>query len=387
MNILIIAKTYHSGAMARAIQMRRVANALVEHGNYNVSLITEGENNAVENRGRLEIINCKRSVFKLFNKEKIAGVQLNDIVFLRKSTFVNDSIEIAKKIIVEKNIQLVLTVSTPFDAHLAGLNLKREFPSTTWVTFFSDMWPSCFLPKPYGDNFLSARKKTRMMKEVVEHCDGIITPSRYTLDIITTNFKTKAKLTAIPHCLSETSVDFEEPLRGFIVHSGLLSKERIAEPLIEAIKELAIENKDFKGFIHIGSYDRLFKKLIDKHRCKNIYLLGHMPEAMANRIQHLYEIGVIIEAPMKESSPFMPSKITDIIQLNKKLIVISPAKSFLADFARENEGIFSCPYSKEEIKKCIYDAIKSEKYINEGAINHFHPSTVSKQYEQFFNLF
>jgi hypothetical protein len=387
MNILIIAKTYNSGAMARAIQMRRVVNALIDFGNFDVTLITEGENELVEKSGNLEVINCKRSVFKLFNREKIAGVQLNDIVFLRKNTFVNDSIEFAKKIIVEKSIQLVLTVSTPFDAHSAGLKIKNEFPAITWVTFFSDLWPSCFLPHPYGDNFLSAKKKTTMMKEVVQNCDGIISPSRYTLDIISTNFHPKAKLMAIPHCLSETSFDVEETLQGYVVHSGLLSKERIAEPLIEAINELAIEDKGFKGLVHVGSYDNLLKRLIDKHKCRHIFLLGHMPEAMANRIQRLYEVGIIIEAPMKEFSPFMPSKVTDIIQLNKKLIVISPEKSFLSDFASDNEGVFSCIYEKNEIKKCISKALRAEQVINADAIAHFHPSTIAAKYEQFFKSF
>lgn len=384
MEILIIAKTYNSNNSARAIQMTRVINALIEHCNYNITLITESDNKTNNPNDCLKVHYIKPSVLKILNKEKILGVRLNDIFLLRNRNFENEGFELAKKIIVDKNIQTVYTVSTPFDAHAIGLKLKSEFQNIKWVTFFSDIWPLSLSPKPYGENSFSAKVKIKMVREVIENCDGIITPSTYTLDIIKKNFCTNAKMAAIPHCLSPKNFNYEETIGGYIVHSGLLSKERIAEPLIEAVKELSAENNDFKGLVHIGPYHSLLKKIIDKHNCKNIFLFNNMPEGMANRIQCLYDVGVIIEAPMKEFSPFMPSKVTDIIQLNKKLITISPVKSFLSDFARENKGIFSCNYEKNNIKKCILDALYSTENITKKAIHHFHPSRVANLYDSFF---
>ena len=58
MNILIIAKLYHEQGRARAVQMRRVFNALKKFTNHNIILITEGINNYGDNSS--DIINIPK---------------------------------------------------------------------------------------------------------------------------------------------------------------------------------------------------------------------------------------------------------------------------------------------------------------------------------------
>ncbi|MBN1971822.1 MAG: hypothetical protein JW870_20855 [Candidatus Delongbacteria bacterium] len=384
-NILIIAKAYNSNKSARAIQMTRVINALISFTDLSITLITESNVNDIEKKKNLEVYYIKQELFSFFGKKKMFGMLLNDIIFLRKQTFINNGITIARRIIKEKNIGTIMTVSTPFDAHSIGLVIKSENPKVKWITFFSDIWPLSLAPKPYDENKFSARIKYKKAQKVIEQCEGIITPSIYTIDIIKSNFKPFAKMISVPHCIGNRSILRDKVIPGFIVHSGIISKERINEALIIAIKELAAENPNFKGLIQIGPVHKQFQKLINKHKCSNIFTLGHLPEIVANNIQSQFEIGLIIEAPMKELSPFMPSKITDIIQLNRKVVSITPSKSVLSDFSRKYKGIFCCEYTKDAIKQCIVEALTSDEIISNDSMDIFRPEIIAESYLKFIN--
>ena len=279
----------------------------------------------------------------------------------------------------------MLTVSTPFDSHLIGLEVKRNFSKLKWVAFFSDMWPVKLLPAPHYRKKILSQLEFSLMQNVVQQCDGILTPSKYTLDILNKYFKTNAKLSTIPHCLNDKKFKKQEQLNGYLVHSGFLQKERVNESLVKAINELGIENKEFGGLIQIGAYHPKIKNIIKKYNCGNIILVGHIPEELASKIQSLFEIGVIIEAPMEYVSPFLPSKITDSILLNKKLVAITPPKSYLTDFAYQHKGIFCCSYEKDEIKRCILNALYSEEVISTDAVSIFNPANIAELYDGFFN--
>ncbi len=223
------------------------------------------------------------------------------------------------------------------------------------------------------------------MRSIIEKCDGFVTPGEHTIELIKKHFHSDAHFCCVPHCIDKHNPRNANQYRDYIVHSGSLQKERIREELVEAIVELGIENKDFKGLIHIGAYSPKLTKIIKEYRCKNIILIGRIPEELAIRIQSLFETGIIIEIPMNEPNPFMPSKITDSIQLNKKIVAITPQKSFLTDFANQNDGIYCCSYEKSEIKKSITEALKSKEEISIEAINYFHPLLIAQSYNDFFN--
>jgi glycosyltransferase involved in cell wall biosynthesis len=385
MNILIITKYYQSNSAARAIQMRRIVDALINYSDHNITLITEGRIEMDENNCKLETIYIQPSLSKFQFFEKVINRLVCNLFCIRRNKFMLEGLSAAERVIKIKNIDLLLTVSVPFDSHLIGLEIKRKFAKLKWIAFFSDIWPAFLLPEPHRRIKILSNLELGLMRNIVEQCDGFLTPSKYSLDLIRQHFKTNAKLGDAPHCLNMKSLKIENQLGCYIVHSGFLQKERIREALVEAINELGTENKEFKGLIHIGAYDPTLEIIIKKHNCKNIKLLGHVPEDLANKIQSLFETGLIIEAPMEPVSPFLPSKITDSILLNKKLIAITPSKSFIRDFANQHEGINCCEYEKNQIKNCILKTLNSTIMISDEAINHFHPSNVIKMYNSFFN--
>lgn len=384
MNILVIAKIYHKKNSARALQMRRVINALYTYTDHSITLITEGDSSLNQKQSRLNIIN----VFSKTSKFNFFKVLFNKIVCelycIHNSSFVRNSLSISEKIIKENKIDLLLTVSTPFDSHLVGLLVKNKFPNLNWSVFLSDLWPGSLLPKPYHRNKLFVKKEFSVMRSVVEKCDQILTPSKYSLELIRQKFNIKTKLKTVPHCSDGKTISNYKKQKQYLVHSGFLQKERVNKILVEAVNELAKENKYFKGLIHIGPFHNSLRKIIKKNNCKHIFLLGSVPEEISTSIQKLYKIGLIIEAPMGKMSPFMPSKITDVITNNQVLIAITPKVSFLSDFEKYNKGVYSCDYKKHQIKSCILEAMDSTEVISKETIDNFHPKNVAKLYDYYF---
>jgi glycosyltransferase involved in cell wall biosynthesis len=384
MNILIIAKTYHAKQSARAIQMRRVVAAFLKYTSHSITLITEGPKNQNFKNEKLQIINIPGQTVRFPFIEKLIDRLVCSPFCLKENEFIKTSTQIANELIAQNKIDLLLTVSTPFDSHIAGLNLKNKNPNLNWITFFSDLFPTCILPVPYYRRKLFSGKEMQLMQQIAAKCDKILTPSEYTLNTIKEQFNVSANLCQIQHCAEETTLENNEVLKGYIVHAGFLTKERIKEDLVIAVKQLANENPNFKGLIHIGNYHPKLKKLIQKHNCKNIFLLGSLPEQLTTKIQQMMEISLIIEAPMKGPSPFMPSKITDSISNSRKVISISPEESFLNKFALQNSGVYSCIYETLSIKKCMENAIICNDQIDKQTLMYFHPETVAKKYNDIF---
>lgn len=386
MNILIVTKSYNNKFNSTDIQISRVIDALVSHGQNSVVLVTEGIASRKESLKNLEVFYIKKSRIRIRFIYKAFDRAFCYPVCLIRNSFIKEGLQVTRRIVSERHFDILLTISTPFDAHLIGLEIKRENNKLKWITMFTDLWPALLLPKPYKRRKILQLVEMKLMHMAVTRCDGIISQTKYAINAINSNFNTKNHSTVIPHCMRLNGKEYANQIKGYIVHSGSIQKERIKKDLVEAIAELANENGEFKGLIHIGAYSARLVKMIKRYCCNKIYLLGQLPEELAQRIQSMFEVGMIIEAPMEKSNPFLPGKITDNLQLNKRVIAITPPHSYISDLAKEEKGICCTSYNKNEIKKCIVDALSSGISIDKKTIELFSPSTISEQYLHFFRI-
>lgn len=384
MNILVVSKSFNSKSRSADIQVSRIIDTLVYFGQNSVLLVTEGTSTRKESTKNLEVHYIKKSQFR-----RDIIYRIFDRIFcypgcLIRNNFFKKGFQVTREIINERHFDILLTISTPFDAHLIGLEIKREFSKIKWITLFTDLWPTLLLPEPYKRRKIGQLLEMKLMRRVVTRCDGFISQTKYTNIIIESTFNTKNRNTVIPHIMRFNKKEYENQIKGYIVHSGSIQKERIKKDLVEAIKELANEPGEFKGLVQIGSYSARLVKMIKRFGCNNIYLVGKLPEEIALSIQSMFEVGLIIEAPIEESDPFLPGKITDNLQLNRKIIAITPQNSYITDLAKEEKGIFCTSYNKKEIKKCIMEAFSSRQTIDKKTTSLFSPAIISEQYLRFF---
>ena len=124
--------------------------------------------------------------------------------------------------------------------------------------------------------------------------------------------------------------------------------------------------------------------MINQNKCSSIELLGVQNEDDASNLQSQFSIGIIIESKMGDTSPFMPSKITDNIQQHDKIICITPEHSFLSEFGKNRSGFYICEYNKTSIKNAISRALSSNEIIEDDSIAYFNPKRIANKYQLFF---
>lgn len=381
MKILIIAKAYHQGG-ARAIQLKRTINALLKYSRNSIILITHGPSWKDQESINFRIINIESNFKTSRIKNRLFNATSNfDKHFIDKST------QIAEKICITENISNILTVSTPFECHEVGLRLKNKWNFIRWNVFLSDLWPAALLPIPYKRNYFRSSLDIKYLKNILTESDFIITTSIYTKEILKQTFNDiSEKIASINHISNNLEMHIKSNRQeGYFVHSGYLQNERIHKNLVIAIKELEL-NPEFKGLIHIGRYGKNLLKLIKKYDCKKFFLLGNLPEDLAVKIQEIYACSLIIEAPMKIYSPFLPSKITDAAIYSDKIICITPKNSMLNDFASKYNGIYTSSYEKDEIVEIFSYALSKNEKLSSGFKAEFNPENVVKQYVQLLFL-
>ncbi|MBF8148510.1 hypothetical protein ITJ86_01290 [Winogradskyella sp. F6397] len=377
MTILIVAKSYNQQS-ARAIQMRRVVDALNTYIDANIILITQGDNSEDFESNNFKKININSAFNPKTSRIKqrfFSGLSNFD------QNFIEESVKVIDGIVKSQQVDVLLTVSTPIECHNIGLIIKTRNPKIKWISFFSDLWPSHIVPKPLYRKKMGSKKDIDFMSQVAEYSDVIVTPSKYTLEVLKENISSiKAKLETINHCGRDLQhYESKNELSGYLVHSGFLQKERISEDLILAIKKFE-NDPTFKGFIHIGKYHSNLTKLIKKHNCKKILLIGSVPEELAGSLQEMCHVSMVIEAPMKKRSPFLPSKITDALLFSDKVVCISPEQSALSDMSRKWSGVFAATYDKDKIYNVIKTALASDETIPMELLREISPKTIAAKY-------
>ena len=123
MNILIVAKEYSSKSKARAIQMRRVIESLINYTEHAYYLITANYNGELIN-GNIKTYSVEdRNYNKIdvfFEKIICTRIAFSDNEFIKLAT------QASSKLINEFKIDIIMTVSTPIESHIVGKNIKKN---------------------------------------------------------------------------------------------------------------------------------------------------------------------------------------------------------------------------------------------------------------------
>ena len=305
-NILFIAYDYPPILSPESIQVQRRAVTLANNG-HRVIVLTSHANPAFEfideslvgEHERIEIIRTKKPYFEkplnLFYK----FYDLTD----RKLWWKVEALDEAVKILQNEKIDILYTHSTPLVDHIVGLNLKREFPSVKWVAHFSDPWTL----NPYKNYRFKWQYSLnrKYEEEVLKKCDTLTVTSQKTKELFLKEFKfLKGKVSVLPHTFDKKL--YKSGVSGtdkrVVVHTGNIYGLRTIKYLLEALKELSLDNVEFHFYGRIKS-DEL--ELIDKYNLNNIVkTFARIPYLKSLEVMSRADYLMVVDAPLK-NSPFL----------------------------------------------------------------------------------
>lgn len=244
------------------------------------------------------------------------------------------ALQVCKKLLKQNQYDCVITKSFP--SELVGYWIKKN-KGIKWVATWNDPYPVEKYPFPYGNGpkakvFWGAKELVPMMER---YPDFHLFPSERLRDYMLQYMDVSLDKTRIlPHVTLKFDLQRKRTdLRCLsILHSGNLNYPRDPESFLNALAVFVHENPEaqLKVFFQGVLPDKLKKLIIQLDLVKWVKILPAI--SYKESIEHLsdYDVALIIEAPCAEGV-FLPTKVSDYMQVGKTIWAISPSQGVLHD--------------------------------------------------------
>lgn len=225
------------------------------------------------------------------------------------------------KIHAENKIDVVLTVNSPFSAHLAGKAFKNAFPEVRWVTYTVDPY---YLSSRIGKKFFgkNAEKSLHAEQEVLSHADINLLSEEIFENGKGLYASFKAKTFPLPYLMPSNDMQTDSLLFNHnkinLVYAGRFYKDiRNPEYLLKAF--LGTKNKDLILHLYAASD---CEELIDKCvRMSSGRIVRHELVAQDEIMRVINSADVLVS--VGNSAPeFKPSKTFEYVSSGKPIIGI-----------------------------------------------------------------
>jgi len=391
--VLMIAPYSFPVSGAESIVNIKLLKVLTESGQFEIDLVSRKIYTPDYPSGRIEDYGIElRSIhiITVYNRINLRTIWQHIGCFLRFGyihkgchwTFA--AFDIVKKLIKQNKYDYVLTKC---DCALGNYAKKKGLK---WVATWNDPYPSSKYPAPYGlgidgKTSLSDKVLIRMMRNADAHIFPSDRLAKYMQPIINA---TADKIFIIPHVviMGERGSASGKSLR--LIHSGSLYAPRSPKTFLEGLKLfISKEEKPLLKVSILGGISEEDKRLINELGVDS-YVECFAPVEYQKSLKELnnYDVAVIIEAICKEGI-YLPTKVSDFMQMQIPIFSISPAEGTLNDlFKKGNVPYFADVSDPESISSAISKVYRDfkDKTIKDNTIpKTYLPGYVVEQYAHF----
>ena len=295
-------------------------------------------------------------------------------------------LKVAKELCKKNQYDAIITKNSP--SELLGYYFKKK-NGIKWIATWNDPYPTKKYPKPYGNGvnaklFILERPLLKKMEEADYH----IFPNQRIRDYMSNYINIPAEKTRIiPHVvIPREHIDTpHENLK--IVHLGNVLPPRDATPFLRALSEFIKNKQDAKIEIaFIGQTHQSIKDYIKTtHLEKYVKVFPPVKYEESQEILETYDIQLIVEAPCEEGI-FLPTKVSDSMQLGKPIFTISPSVGVLNDLYKKGHiSYFSSVKDEKDILATleqVYNDFTNGKLKTFSLEKSYSPQTIFQQYDE-----
>ena len=258
---------------------------------------------------------------------------------------------------------VIVSFAQPWSDHLIGLRLHRTH-RLPWVAHFSDPWTD----SPYlrGSPWLRARW-ARMEADVVRDANALVFVTPQTADAVMRKYPDawRRKAHVVPHGYDAAQGATIVPeARGQarrlrIAYTGrFYAGLRTPGPLFEAIAQLRARGTvtDEIEVRLLGPEMSLYEAQVRALGLESVVVLGErVSHADALRAAATADVLLVVDAPSRTPSLFLPSKLVDYLMWRKPILGLTPPQGATADLLRR----LGCPLVAPDDVAGIASAIEA----------------------------
>ncbi len=321
----------------------------------------------------LKLTKKKTIPFSGFVHEGKTGFKEKTIRFIRTHLFIPDprkgwnryALRKAIEIIKQERITYIVTTSPPHSTQLIGLQLKKIFPSITWMADFRDPWTHIFYFDQLNHTLLSRRIHKNMEKNVISRADKVVVVSRsMKKDFLKDHKKvTEGKIFTIPNGYDEEDFTGNKPLPDddfTITYTGTLASNYRIDALIKAVSEINRTTKKKVKLRFVGEICQEYQTQLQKQLGPELYEVIP-PVSHKQAIEYLFRshmlLLVIPDALRNES--IITGKLFEYIAARKLILGIGPVEGDASEILLQTKAGKMIDYNNiEAIKAEILQVIQ-----------------------------
>jgi len=300
----------------------------------------------------LYVLNTERKKGGIFRR----ALAHYDIIPDSYGKWIKPAFKEACEIIDEEKIDIIISRSMPIVSHRVALLVKEKYPNIPWIAEFSDPWTQSTYKK-YRLGFGQGRDEA--YEEIIfNKADKIIATSYRTADLFLEKYP-NANIEAIPNFYDEE--EFKNihpglivPNKFVIMYTGNFYGIRTPEYLFKALKKLEEEGDKQIVVVLIGNLGK-YEKLVKKYNISKelLQIRPSVDREEAIELLKYADAYLLIDAPSKEPSVFLPSKLPEYLYMRKPILALTP-KGTVNDIIKETKtGICILPDDVDRIKAAL----------------------------------
>ncbi|MBN2010095.1 glycosyltransferase [candidate division KSB1 bacterium] len=354
-SILAISWSMPPFLSARSIQVSRTLRALARLG-WDITLLTVEPIQGMEfsNENKLNALakqpfrQIQIAIPERFFLYRSMHYLLPKAIWLPDHTrgWIRRAVAAGIKAFTNKPFDAIVSFAQPMSDHVVGRDIHR-ITGVPWIAHFSDPWVDS--PFYRSANRWHDKKMREYERDFITEASTIIFTSDQTMDRVMLKYppKLREKAFVIPHGFVT-----DEPIptlensgnnRMQIVHTGrFYNFKRTPEPILLALSFLK-RHKQLPSSLEIhliGAMPRRFQRMIDDCYLSNtVFYHGQLDYFQTKAFVHNADVLLLVDAPSKEPSLFLPSKLIDYLPAEKPILGITPQQGASADLLRR----LDCP--------------------------------------------
>ncbi len=395
--ILMIAPSCYPVNCAEAIVNIKLLKVLSDSNQFSIDLISRKRKWEKYPSDSLESFGIQLNTLKIIEVDNVINVStilqivltyLKFGILVKGYHWAYPAWKVIKQLVKTNDYDYVLTKDVPSLA--LGYYLKKHY-GFKWVATWNDPCPGVMYPKPYGKGLDAKRSiMTKRLIEIMRTADVHIFPNKRLCDYMNHYLQiTKSnQILIVPHVIIPTTFDKEyvptDTLR--LVHSGNLGNPRNPRTFLIAFRRFIDNNPEANlTFTILGHCNSLVNTYISELNLGK-YVFFIPPVKYIESLQKLvsYDVSVIIEADCQEGI-FLPTKVSDFMQMSIPIFAVSPQKGVLNDLYNEKQIAYFSPVDDIDsiclqLQKIYEDFLNKRILRNDNYLHSMTKDYVVKQY-------
>ena len=244
----------------------------------------------------------------------------------------------ASELILQFNIDTVVTTSPPHSTQLIGLKLKQKF-NIKWIADLRDPWTDIYYYNQFKHTAFARTIDLQYERKVVENADLLVTVSEDVKRIFAgkSSLPVAAKTVVIPNGFDEDDFLLKQvpaETKKVITYTGTISEAYPVDCFLQALNAL---DQGLKSQILIRFVGKVPPSVVKKFRYTQleIELVGYVDHTKS--IEYLFRSSLLLLVipEVKNNHGILTGKFFEYLASQKPILAIGPTKGDLAKIIQE----------------------------------------------------